>query len=334
MIEKTTSSLLAAKLEGEQHLPVQSGIDAHLQEALNYARQAYSPATLRAYEHDWAQFELWCVSHDTSALPAKPQTVAAYLASLAHQHARSSLHRIVAAIQAHHRLRNQPFDSRHPAIMTTLRGINRSHDRRTIQSSALTSKEIKKLLGSSDDSLRFCRNKAIILLGFTGALRRSEIVSIDFEHLNFDASGLRLFIPRSKTDQQQEGVSIGIPKAKNSDFCPVKAMETWLRRSNCQYGPVFRKINRWNKIETSRLTDESIRLILIDLCQKAGLKAVPGERLSPHGLRAGFITEAYLAGARDEEIMPHTRHKSVTTMRRYVRKAKLIVDSPARKLDL
>ncbi len=178
------------------------------------------------------------------------------------------------------------------------------------------------------------RDRALLLLGFAAALRRSELVAVHREHLTFTADGMKLLIPRAKTDQDGEGAEIGIPRGLKPETCPVRAMEVWLRASDCRYGPVFRKVDRWGNLEHTRLGADAVRDILLRRAAAAKLSVPAGERLSPHGLRAGFITEAYRQGARDEEIMDHTRHRDLRTMRGYVRRAKLVTESPVKKLGL
>ena len=307
--------------------------EAALAVAKAYASQAHAPATLRAYEADWTDFAAWCHSANLASCPATPAAVAAYLASLALTHGRSALERRLAAIGHQHRRRGMEW-AVHPAIRATLRGIFRTHATRGRQAAALTSVELRKLLAGCGTDLAGVRDRALLLTGFAGALRRAELVGIDREHITFVASGLRLLIPRSKTDGEGEGAEIGLPRGKRPDTCPVRALETWLERSDCQFGPVFRKVDQWGNIEHARLGPDAVRQILRKRAAAAGLTVPAAERLSPHGLRAGFVTEAYQAGARDEQIMAHTRHRDLKTMRGYVRRAKLLTDSPVQLLDL
>jgi integrase len=174
----------------------------------------------------------------------------------------------------------------------------------------------------------------LLLIGYAGALRRSELVAIQREHVVLTTDGLRLTIPRAKGDPTGKGASLGIPRGTRADTCPVRALALWLEVSGCRYGPVFRAIDARGVIATHALHPDSVRLILARRATLAGLTAPAGERLSPHGLRAGFITQAYVAGARDEQIMDHTRQKDLRTMRGYVRRAKLVSDSPAKLLGL
>lgn len=306
-----------------------------LERARKYAGEALAPNTLRAYRADWADFEAWCQWGGVPSLPAEPATVAAYLASLATTHSRSALRRRLTAIGQAHRLKELDWSPGHPAIRKTLQGILRRHGAPTRQAAALATAEIKRLLATcATPSLADLRDRALLLLGFAGALRRSELVGIQREHLTFTSEGIRLRLPRSKTDQEGERAEVGIPLGEKAATCPMRAVEAWLKASDCQYGPVFRKVTVWGTVEPSGLHPDAVRKILRKRATAAGLTVTGLERLSPHGLRAGFVTEAYRAGVRDEEIMAHTRHKDLKTMRSYVRRAKLVSDSPAKKLGL
>ena len=169
---------------------------------------------------------------------------------------------------------------------------------------------------------------------FAGALRQSELVGLNVEHVTWTRNGFVLLIGRSKTDTLGEGAEIAIPRGQADDTCPVAALKVWLALSELVAGPLFRKVNRGGVVEHARLSTDAVRQILLKRAAKAGLKGTLAEPFSPHGLRAGFITTAYRNGVPDEEIMGHTRHRSLTTMRSYVRRAKLSKDSPAGKLGL
>jgi integrase len=307
---------------------------AALAAAIDFAGQALAPATLRAYRADWQHFCGWCREAGWAALPAAPATVAAYLASLAKTHTNSALVRRLAALSRAHRLARQPWPAADPAIRNTLRGIQRQFGRPVRQAAALATEEVRTLVATCANTAVGQRDRALLLLGYAGALRRSELVAIEHEHLRFDQDGLRLLIPRAKGDQAKKGVSIGIPRGSLAETCPVRALEVWLKTSACEYGPVFRGIDRRGTIERRALHPDAVRQILRKRATLAGLVLPRDERLSPHGLRAGFITQAYINGARDEQIMDHTRQKDLRTMRGYVRRAKLVTESPAKLLGL
>ena len=314
--------------------PVSAEALAALAAAMDFAGQALAPASLRAYRAAWQHFCSWCAAAGWQPLPAAPETVGAYLAALAPTHTTSTLVQRLAALSRAHRLAGLSWPSAHPAIRNTLRGIGRKHGRPAKQAAALMTDELTRLVATCDSTLAGQRDRALLLLGYAGALRRSELVAVEREHVHLTHDGLRLLIPRAKGDQTGKGVSIGLPRGGSPDRCPVRAMEAWLQASGCRYGPVFRGIDGRGVIGSRGLHPDAVRKILAKRAALAGLAVAPGERLSPHGLRAGFITQAYVNGARDEQIMDHTRQKDLRTMRGYVRRAKLVSESPAKLLGL
>ena len=303
--------------------------------ATDYAALARAHNTERAYRADWAHFAAWCLAQSQTPLPASPATLAAYLASLAHTHAPATLRRRLVALARAHAAANHPWAGADPSVRATLRGILRTHGRPPRRAHAITTRLIRQLVATCGTDLAGLRDRALLLIGYAGALRRAELAAIRRDHLLFEATGaLRLLIPRSKTDAQGDGAWLGIPRGERRDTCPVRALEAWLTASRTTYGPVFRRVDRWGGIDHDALQPAAIRQILTRHAAAAGLSMSPTERLSPHGLRAGFVTEAYQAGARDEAIMAHTRHRDLATMRAYVRQAELTSDSPAKLLGL
>lgn len=308
---------------------------AALAAAKGFARQALSGATLRAYRADWAHFSAWCATAGWPPLPAAPTGIGAYLASMAQTHGRATIRRRLAAIGQMHQLHGHDWQASHPAIRATLRGMLRQHGVPSRRAAALTTAEIRRLVAICDGSLTGLRDRALLLLGYAAALRRAELVGVAREHLVFTGDGaLRLLIPRAKGDPEGEGAWIGVPRGERRDTCPVCALQAWLTAADCRYGPVFRKVDCWGRVEAKALHPDAVRQILRKRAAAAGLTVGTTERLSPHGLRAGFVTEAYAAGARDEQIMAHTRHRDLKTMRGYVRRAKLVAESPAKLLGL
>ena len=299
-----------------------------------YQDAADAPATLRAYASDLANFQAWCSAHGFTPMPATPDVVGAYLAAAGEGYAMPTLRRRVAAIARACGIAGHPLDTKHPAIRETLRGIGRKHGSPSRRSAALTTTEVKKLIKVCGDDLAGVRDRALFLLGFAAALRRSELVRLDVEHVTWTETGLKLLIERSKTDGAGEGAEIAIPAGRSADSCPVAALRTWLDLAEIKAGPLFRKVNRGQTVAATRLSPDAVRQILLKRAAQAGLKGSWAEPVSPHGLRAGFVTTAYRNGVPDEEIMGHTRHRSLTTMRSYVRRAKLSQASPAGKLGL
>lgn len=321
-----------------------AALDGPLGEAIataaEYAGRSLSDATKRAYRRDWFHFAEWCRQQavDAAVLPIHPVLVAAYLASLAGMLGRSALNGRVAAIAYEHRRRGLVWNPSHPAIRQTLDGIGRTHGRKARPAAALTSVEIKQLLGSCGDDTAGLRDRALFLVGFAGALRRSELVAIDHGHLRFEAGHVTIHIPRSKRDQEGKGADVTLPRMRDgagavSASCPVRALEAWLARAHIRRGAVFRSVTAGGRLG-DRLSADGVRHVLLSRARRAGLTVPAGERLSPHGLRAGFVTEAYLAAAPDDAVMAHTRHQDRSTMRGYRRRAQVTSDNPARLLDL
>ena len=325
--------LAAGKLPAETLALLSGPVGQAVAQAAGYAGRALSENTRRVYASDWKAFTAWCRDGGVSALPAEPVVIAGHLASLATSLGRSGLKRRLAAIAHMHRQGGHPWEPGHPAIRATLRGILASHAKPVRPAAALTSTEVKQLLNACGTDLAGLRDRAIFLVGFAGALRRSELVAIDREHLRFTTDGMTVHIPRSKRDQEGEGADLGIPRGLNPLTCPVRAVEQWLQRTRIEYGAVFRRVTAAGTLE-DRLSPQGIWRILRRRAEVARLVVDERERLSPHGLRAGFITEAYLNGARDEQVMHHARQSDFATTQGYRRRAKITQDSPARLLDL
>ena len=304
-----------------------------LGKAIDFAQHSVAPRTAKQYEADWVAFRAWCGQHGAPYLPAPPAVVAAYLAERSATRGRSGLRLTLAAVAHHHRRTGHPWASGDPVIASVMRGILRDQKRAVRPAAALTSAELRKLLAGCDDSLAGLRDRALLLVGFAGALRRSELVALDHEDFRFTADGMVLRIRASKGDQEGEGAEVGIIRGTRPSTCPVRAVEAWLWRSSIAYGAVFRRLTSSGTIE-NRLTGSGVWWILRARAREAGLTVDPGERLSPHGLRAGFITEAYLNGALDEQAGAHARQTSLETTRRYRRRAKVVQASPTRLLDL
>jgi len=298
------------------------------------ARKAAAPATLRAYKADWTHFAGWCAEHGFVPVPAMPATVGAYLASLAGSHAPTTIRRRLAALGKMHRFNDLPWNTAHRDIQGPLQGLLRTHGRPVQKAAALTLPMLRQLLATCDRSARGRRDRALLLIGFAGALRRSELVALRVEDVAVTASGLRLRIARGKTDPAGQGAEVGLPRGRHAETCPMRAFDDWQAVARRKAGPVFRRISTADRIGEAALHPDAVRRILGHRAALAGLQAEGFERLSAHALRVGFITEAYAQGVRDEDIMRHTRHRDLRTMRGYVQRAGLMDDSPAGKLDL
>jgi integrase len=301
--------------------------------AADFARFSRSPATERAYRSDWADFAGWCDRAGLPALPAQPATVGAYLSDRAGTLKVATLTRRIAAITAAHRMAGQGFDGGHPAIARVLGGIRRRFGSAQDAKTALLTEELRRVVRAlpapgSPKGLAGMRDKAILLVGFAGAFRRSELVAIDLSDLSLSSAGLVITIRRSKTDQEGAGRSVGIPRArKASPTCPVAALESWLAASRIQSdpGPVFRAIDH-GKV-AGRLSGHAVAEIVKRAVQRIGLDPA---KFAGHSLRSGFATSAARGGADLAFIMQQTGHKNADVARRYVQAGRLL-DNPASK---
>ena len=226
-----------ARLQGAKPPTARAAIA--LAKAQAYQDAADAPATLRAYAADLANYEAWCEKHGFEAMPATPEVVGAYLAAAGEGYAMPTLRRRVAAIARACGIAGCPLDTKHPAIRETLRGIGRKHGTPARRAAALTTAEIRKLSRACGTTLAGARDRALFLLGFAGALRRSELVGLDIEHVTWTSEGLRLQIERSKTDAEGKGAEIAIPRGRSEETCPVTALQAWLTAAQITAGPHF-----------------------------------------------------------------------------------------------
>lgn len=315
-------------------IPPTAAGQAALEAAQALARKAAAPATLRAYKADWTHFSRWCAERGFIPVPAEPRIVGAYLASLAETHAPTTIRRRLAALGKMHRFNDLPWNPAHRDIQGPLQGLLRQHGRPVQKAAALSLAMLRQLLATCDRTARGRRDRALLLFGFAGALRRSELVALCVEDVAIVPGGLRLRIVRGKTDQTGQGAELGLPRGRHAETCPLLAFEDWQEVARRRAGPLFRRISTAGHIGDTALHPDAVRRILAYRVRLAGLTCEGFDRLSAHALRAGFITEAYGKGVRDEDIMRHTRHRDLRTMRGYVRRAGLVTDSPAGALDL
>lgn len=287
-------------------------------QAADYARAASAASTRRAYRADWTDFEAWCGAAHLVALPASPATVGGYLADRAGRLSPVTLARRVSAITKVHRLTGHEIDTRHPAIRDVLKGIRREHGKPQQRAAPATTDMIRAMISTCDDSPIGCRDRAMILIGFSGALRRSELVALDIMDISVERAGARIVINRSKTDQEGEGQVIGIVRMA-SETCPVAALENWLSSLPAGAGRVFRRVDRHGRIGES-LSDKAVSLVLKRRAAGAGINP---DMISGHSLRAGFATSAASHGVEERVIARQTRHRSMTVLRRYIREGEL-----------
>jgi len=303
---------------------------AQLEDAVrDYARASKATNTLRAYRADLADFTLWCADHGLTRLPAAPETVALYISALAQSDARASTiqRRLSALSQAHQLAGHEPSPTQAPLVRSTMAGIRRRLGVAPEQKTPTLTPDLRRMVSTCPaDSLAGARDRALLLLGFAGAFRRSELVGLDIEDLEETADGLRIQLRRSKTDQEGEGREVGVPFGQHPETCPIRAFRAWQAAGDIESGALFRPVNRHDQLHGTRLTDKGVARIVKRAAERAGLEP---SRYAGHSLRAGLATAAAAGGASERAIMQQTGHRSVTMVRKYIRSGTLFQENAA-----
>jgi site-specific recombinase XerD len=302
--------------------------EAELELASDFAKASKAKSTQAAYSSDFRIFDAWCRERGLTALPATPATVCAFLAAQAGLGKRAStLGRRLAAIGYFHRLANEPSPVGDETIKATLAGIRRSIGAAPIRKKAATSDIVLSMVGTAGhESLRQLRDRAILLIGFASAMRRSELVALNVTDLEWTAEGVMIHIRRSKTDQEGMGASVAVPRGATA--CPVAALKAWIEAADIVSGPVFVRI--WNK-RSQRITDQRLhgRAIAVIVKKGAARLGFDVSSFGAHSLRSGLVTSAVKRGVSLLKICDQTRHKSIEMLRTYCRDAELFVGNAA-----
>src|SRR5712671_275008 len=306
-------------IEPAQNLPEVLGTD--LTAAVDLAQAEKAVSTRKAYGTDFRLFRTWCDTKGVSALPAAPETVAAYLAAQARTSRPSTLGRRVAAIRYAHKLAELPLPTDAEGVKATMRGIRRTLGSARIRKAPAVAAAMLGMVAGAPDNLAGLRDRALLLLGFAGAFRRSELVALNVADIAETETGLLVTIRRGKTDQEGAGRTIAIPRGDVA--CPVKALRAWLDAAAIEAGPIFRPIDRAGTVRASRLTCRSVAKFVKAYAARAGFDATT---FSGHSLRSGFLTSAAAKGASIFKMMDQSGHKSIDTLRGYVRDAELFKD--------
>lgn len=286
--------------------------------ALDYGRAALSENTMRAYRGDWLEFEGWCRDRARSHLPATPATVANYASSLADAGKKvPTIARKLAAVRFFHRGAGMENPTDNAGVAAILKGIRRTVGTASRQKAPATVDVIHAMLARIDvESLQGKRDRALLLLGFAGAFRRSELVAITAEDLTFSDEGVDVFLPKSKTDQEAKGQSVAILNGKA--LKPADRLKEWLDVAGIVSGPIFRRFKRGDRLSDDTLTPQAVALVVKKYAEAAGFDVAS---LSGHSLRAGFVTSAAENRASISRIMEVTRHRDPRTVETYVRRA-------------
>jgi site-specific recombinase XerD len=292
-------------------------------ETIKNLRNSKSENTLRAYQSDYNDFSLFCLKNGFQAMPTQPKILALYITHLSSFSKFSTLKRRLASISILHKSKGHYIDTKHPVIMENLMGIKRINGSNQKGKKPLLINDLKVLIKAIDQSKendkRKIRDKALILIGFSGGFRRSELVDIEFEDIDFVTEGVKIFVKRSKTDQSGEGMTKAIPYFDSENFCPVKSLKNWIEITNIKNGKIF------------NISDKSVALIIKKYANHAGLDS---QKYAGHSLRSGFATSTAESGAEERSIMAMTGHKSTEMVRRYIKEANLFKNNALNKIKI
>ena len=292
-------------------------------ETIKNLRNSKSLNTLRAYQSDFNDFSLFCSRNGFESMPTKPKILALYLTELSSKSKFSTLKRRLASISILHKIKGHYIDTKHPIIMENLMGIKRVKGSNQKGKKPLLISNLKQLINAIDESkeknIRKSRDKAIILIGFSGGFRRSELVNIENEDVEFVEEGVKIYVKRSKTDQSGEGMIKAIPYFDNNQFCPVIALKNWLKVLDKTQHKIF------------NISDKNVALIIKKYANLAGLDS---KKYAGHSLRSGFATSTAESGAEERNIMAMTGHKSTEMVRRYIKEANLFKNNALNKIKI
>ena len=302
---------------------------------LNNLRNSKANNTLRAYKSDFKDFSVFCAKHGLNSLPAEPKIVSIYLTHLSKSSKISTLRRRLVAISMVHKLKGHYLDTKHPIIVENLLGIKRVKGSIQKGKKPILINHLKLIIDvineQKTEEIKKLRDKTLILIGFGGGFRRTEIVSVDHEDLEFVPEGLKITIKKSKTDQFGEGMIKGLPYFNNETYCPVINLKNWLEISKIKSGPIFRRFTKGSSLTDTRLTDQSVVLLIKKYLNLAGIE---NTNFSGHSLRSGFATAAADSGADERSIMAMTGHKTSQMVRRYIREANIFKNNALNKIKI
>ena len=311
-------------------------IKALQEETLINLKSSKANNTIRAYKSDFHDFELFCIQNGFKSLPSEPKIISLYLTSLSAKDVKmSTLKRRLVSIGVIHKLKGHYLDTKHPLIIENIMGIKRRKGSAQNGKKPLLINNLKALIkainrSNSNPIIKF-RDRTIVLIGFSGGFRRNEIVSLNYDDIEFVSEGMKINLRRSKTDQYGEGFLKGVPYFDNPVYCPVISMQNWLKISEIDSGSLFRRFSKGAKLTEMRLTDQTVALIIKKYLQLAGIDS---KNYSGHSLRSGFATSAAEAGAEERSIMAMTGHKSTEMVRRYIKEANVFKNNALNNIKI
>ena len=311
-------------------------IKALQEETLLNLQSSKAKNTIRAYRSDFKDFGLFCTQNGFKSLPSEPKIISLYLTQLSTKDVKiSTIKRRLVSIGVIHKLKGYYLDTKHPLILENLMGIKRRKGSIQNGKKPLLINNLKRLIDAIDqqkkEQIKIFRDRTIILIGFSGGFRRNEIVSLDYDDLDFVEEGLKINVKRSKTDQFGEGSIKGLPYFDNSQYCPVLSIKKWIEISKINSGALFRRFTKGSNLSEKRLTDQTVALLIKEYLDLAGINS---KNYSGHSLRSGFATTAAEAGAEERTIMAMTGHKSTEMVRRYIKDANLFKNNALNKIKI
>lgn len=300
--------------------------------ANKYVLNSKARNTIRAYQSDWRSFFTWCDERHLSSLPAEPKTVALYLSDMADRGYRTStIGRHMISIGLAHRTKGFPSPTADETVRAVWRGIRNTLGIAPQGKAPLLVEDLRRMLQHAPNDLMGLRDRALLLIGFAGAFRRSEIVALNVEDVEFVREGLVITLRRSKTDQEGEGRKVGIPYGSFIETCPVRALQAWLTATGIKSGPLFRPVSKAHDVRDARLSDKTVARIVKRYVRLIGLDQ---RHFAGHSLRAGLATSAAMAGVSERDIMSQTGHRSPMMVRRYIRDSNLFRSNAAARIGL
>ena len=291
-------------------------------ETLKNLKSSKANNTLRAYKADFRDFTLFCQQNGFNPMPSEPKIITLYLTHLAKSSKFSTLKRRLASISVIHKLNGHYLDTKHPVITENLLGIRRVKGTYQKAKKPILINDLKLIINAINQdkgSKNKSKNKALILIGFAGGFRRSELVSVLYEDVEFVNEGVKIFVKRSKTDQSGEGMTKGIPYFSNPEYCPVTSLKDWIKENDIKSGKIF------------DMSDKNVALIVKKYADIAGLDQ---NKYSGHSLRSGFATSTAELGAEERSIMAMTGHKTTQMVRRYIKEANLFKNNALNKIKI
>ena len=305
------------------------------EDTLNNLKLSKANNTLRAYKSDFKDFGAFCVKHGFNSMPTQPKVVSLYLTHLSANSKISTLRRRLVSIGVVHKLKGHYLDTKHPVIIENLMGIKRKKGSIQLGKKPILISHLKQIINTIDEQkipkIKKLRDRTLILIGFSGGFRRTELISINHEDLEFVEEGVKINLRRSKTDQFGEGLIKGLPYFNHEKYCPVTSLKNLINFTNIKVGPIFRRFIKGSILTNYRLTDQSVVLIIKDYLKLSGIE---NQNFSGHSLRSGFATVAAESGADERSIMAMTGHKTTQMVRRYIREANIFKNNALNKIKI